>query len=142
MQMAVSLKVAATDPESLPADRTALEKQLEAVEKAADRMAGLYAQPNEKFQVGVSEALLFANNESLQKELLEGAKALPARLKALADLDQRAELAVRTVLGRPARPEEIRALSEYMRRRENEPEAACQQVVWALLTSGEFRFNH
>ena len=63
-------------------------------------------------------------------------------MKQEPDLTKRAELAVRTVLGRPARQEEVQALVGYMQRRQDRPDAACQQVVWALLTSAEFRFNH
>jgi hypothetical protein len=63
-------------------------------------------------------------------------------LKQVSDLEKRAELAVRTVLSRPAQAEEIRTLAEYLRRRDDRPVEACQQVVWALLTSAEFRFNH
>jgi hypothetical protein len=142
MQMALSLRLAATDPETLPRGRMELEKYLETLSKSAEKLAGFFPQPGEKFQVGVNEALLFANNEGLLKELLQGQGTLAARLKTLADVNQRADLAVRTALGRPARPEEINALTDYQRRREGSPETACQQVVWALLTSAEFRFNH
>src|SRR5262245_6711465 len=142
MQMAASLRLATTDPESLPADGAALEKRLEALEKSAERFAVHFPQPGEHFQVGVDEAMLFVNNEKLMAELLDGPGTLPARLKQIADLDKRADLAVRTVLGRAARPDEIKALAEYMRRRADRPDAACQQIVWALLTGAEFRFNH
>jgi hypothetical protein len=30
----------------------------------------------------------------------------------------------------------------YLQRRQDRSAEACQQVVWALLTSAEFRFNH
>jgi hypothetical protein len=142
LQLAVSLRLAATDPQALPRDTADLEKRLEALERGAEGLAGFFPQPGENFQVGVGEAMLFANNERLQKELLEGSGTLAARLKELPDLDNRADLAVRTVLGRPAAPEEIQRLSAYLRQRPDRPEAACRQVVWALLASAEFRFNH
>jgi hypothetical protein len=139
MQLATSLKLATSDPKSLAPD---IEKRVEAIENGAAGLANLFAQPTDRFQVGVAEAMLFANNEALQKSLLEGPGALPARLVKESDLAKRAELAVRTVLGRPARAEEVKALVAYMEGRTDRPEAACQQVVWALLTSAEFRFNH
>lgn len=142
MQMAASLRLATLDPESLPRDPKELEKRLEAVEKSAEKFASLFPQPNEKFQVGVGEAMLFANNEGLQKELLKGQGTLVARLNTIPDLEKRADLAVRTVLNRPAAADEVQALAEYLSQRADRPEAACQQVVWALLTSAEFRFNH
>ena len=51
-------------------------------------------------------------------------------------------LAAHAVLSRPAQADEIQALSSYMQRRSDRDAAACQQIVWALLTSAEFRFNH
>jgi hypothetical protein len=86
--------------------------------------------------------MLFTNNEALQKSLLEGAGNLTERMKQEPDLTKRAELAVRTVFSRPARSEELQALVGYMQRRLDRPAEASQQVVWALLTSAEFRFNH
>jgi hypothetical protein len=142
MQMATGLKLTTTNQATLPADREALEKRLTALEKSAENLASLFPQPGENFQVGVAEAMLFANNQGLQKELLEGNGTLAARLKGEADLAHRADLAITAILCRPARPEEIQPLAEYMRRRADRDEAACQQIVWALLTSAEFRFNH
>lgn len=139
MQLATSLKIAAADPKTLTPD---VEKKTEAAEKSAGGIANLFAQPNDNFQVGVAEAMLFANNEALQKSLLEGSTSLAERMKLEPDLAKRAELAVRTVLSRPARPDEMQAIVGYLQRRQDRPDAACQQVVWALLTSAEFRFNH
>jgi hypothetical protein len=141
MQMAVSLRLATTDPQSLPAERAELEKRLDTLERSADGLANLFPRPSDSFQVGVSEAMLFANNEGLQKDLL-AANGLVGRLLQMPELEKRADLAVRTALGRPAQPNEVQALTEYLRHREDRPAAACQQVVWALVTSAEFRFNH
>jgi hypothetical protein len=102
----------------------------------------LFPQPGNNFQVGVAEAMLFANNEALQRSLLEGGGTLTERMTQEPDLTKRADLAVRTVLSRPGRQDELQALVAYMQRRQDRPDAACQQVVWALLTSAEFRFNH
>jgi hypothetical protein len=142
MQMATSLKLVTTDPQTLPADRKKLDDRLDAIEKTASGLANLFAQPTDNFQVGVAEAMLFANNDALQKSLLEGAATLTARLKQEPDLTKRADLAIRTVLSRPARSDEVQALVGYMQRRQDRSDAADQQVVWALLTSAEFRFNH
>jgi hypothetical protein len=86
--------------------------------------------------------MLFANNPGMQKDLLEAGGSLVTRLMQLPEPDKRAELAVRSVLSRPAQANELKVLTEYLRRREDRPAAGCQQVVWALLTSAEFRFNH
>ena len=86
--------------------------------------------------------MLFANNEAMQKQLLEGNDGLVARLVKEPAIAKRAELAVKAVLCRPAQANEIKALTEYLQKRDDRPTAGCQQVVWALLTSAEFRFNH
>ncbi|MCI0456277.1 MAG: DUF1549 and DUF1553 domain-containing protein [Gemmataceae bacterium] len=141
--LATALRLAVADPKTLPGAGPELEQKVESVEKAAGNLARLFPQPGDNFQVGASEAMLFANNEGLLKELLADAPgSLVARLKQVADLEQRADLAVRSVLSRPARAEEARALADYMRQRSERSVEASQQVVWALLTSAEFRFNH
>jgi hypothetical protein len=142
MQLATSLKVATADPQALPTERKKLEERLEAIEKSASGIASLFAQPTDNFQIGVAEAMLFANNEALQKSLLEGGGTLTERMKLEPDLGKRADLAVRTVLSRAARQEELQALVGYMQRRQDRPDDANRQVVWALLTGAEFRFNH
>ena len=38
--------------------------------------------------------------------------------------------------------QEVQLLGEYLRRRQDRPVEACRQLVWALLTSSEFRFNY
>jgi hypothetical protein len=141
-QMAVSLKISSTDPATLPADRKELEKRIEAIDKGSEKLSSLFAQPGDNFQVGVAEAMLFANNDGLQKELLTGNGTLAVALMKEADLTRRVEQAVRTVLNRPARPEETQLLVGYLQRRSDRADAAMQQVVWALLTSAEMRFNH
>lgn len=142
MQMAVSLRVATSYPQTLPKDAANLEKWLESIDRGADGLASLFPRPGDNFQVGVGEAMLFANNEALQKQLFAGDDTLVAKLLKVPAPEQRAELAVRAVLSRPAQPNELKALTDYLRRREDRPAAGCQQVVWALLTSAEFRFNH
>ena len=54
----------------------------------------------------------------------------------------RVETAVRTVLCRPPSDEEVKLLGDYLGRREDRRVEACRQIVWALLTSAEFRFNY
>jgi hypothetical protein len=142
MQMAVSLKLATADPATLPIVKAALEKRLEDLENSAQSLAAFFPQPGDNFQVGVAEAMLFANNQTLQKELFEGPGTLPSRLASDADLARRADMAVRSALSRGATPEETQALVSYMQRRGDRDPAACQQIVWALVTSAEFRFNH
>ena len=142
MQMAVSLQLATADQQALASNAVELAKRLESLEKGAEGLARHFPQPGDNFQVSVSEAMAFANNESLQKELLEGPGNLTKRLLQEGDPAKRAELAIRNVLCRPARGAETQAIVAYLLRRQDRAEAACQQVIWALLTGAEFRFNH
>ena len=138
-QMATALKLATSDPEAVTAG-TDFEKKLEALERSAGGLASLFSADA---QVGVGEALLFTNGDAIQRECLaEGGDRLVARLLKVNNLEQRADTVVRAVLSRPSLPEETKVLADYMRRRADRPAAAVQQVVWALLTSSEFRFNH
>jgi hypothetical protein len=141
-QMAASLKLAAMDQSSLPADANERDKRIEEIVRSSEGLAIHFPQPTENFQIGVSEAMLFANNETLTKQLLEGPSTLAFRMKAEGNLEKRADLAIRSVLSRKAKPEEVQAIVGYLQRRIDRVEAACQQVVWSLLTSAEFRFNH
>jgi hypothetical protein len=141
-QLAASLKLAALDARALPKGHVELEKRLEALARGSEGIARNFPHVGDGFQVGTTEALLFANNSELSKELLEGPGTLVARLQEMADLQERAELAIRVVLGRAARPEEVQFLADYQRRRAERSAAASQKMVWALFTSAEFRFNH
>lgn len=144
MQLAASLKIAATDPaafEGLKADE--LEKKIEGVENSVRGFASQIAQPTDDFQVGVGEALLFSNSDRVAKEFLtDGDGSLLGRAKATADPKEAIGLMVRAAYNRPATAEELEALTGYVRRRSDRPAEAYRQVLWALLTSAEFRFVH
>ena len=141
MQLALSLEVATSTQKPL-ADLKTQDNRLLDLSKNAARWAPLFPPLRPGFQVGVGEALLFANNGALLKELLSGAFSLVTLMRAEPDLARRAEMAVEATLSRPATAPEIHAAVEYLQKREDRPEEGCQQLVWALLTSSEFRFNH
>jgi hypothetical protein len=136
-QMAASLKVASLDPANL-----AKEDRIESVAKSSSGLESFFPPIVDNFQVGVAEAMLFANNDKLEKELFGDGNSLAARLAKESTSAKRAELAVRTVLARSATSEEIEAITSYLDRRTDRPEAAYRQVVWALIATSEFRFNH
>jgi hypothetical protein len=145
MQLAVSLRLAVADPTSLPASLKAdeFDKRLQGLESSAGGFARLFEQPGDDFQVGVSEALLFSNNDRIRKELLaDGGDRLLGCLKQLKNGDEIIDLAVRTILCRPPRDEERKLLGDYLKQRGDRPAEAHWQIVWALLTSAEFRFNY
>jgi hypothetical protein len=88
---------------------------------------------------GVAEAMFQANNREFADFLAKG--GLAARLAALSDGALAGELFLR-VLSRPATSEEADRVRQYLRIRSKRRAAACEQAVWALVTSSEFRFNH
>lgn len=145
MQLAVSLRLAVTDPRQFSATLKPEEfdKRLQGLESSAGGLARLFDQPGDDFQVGVSEALLFSNGTAIQKELLaDGGDRLLNRIKPLKNGDEAIDLAVRTILSRPPREEERKLLAGYLKQRADRPAEAQRQMVWALLTSAEFRFNY
>src|SRR5205823_6520153 len=88
---------------------------------------------------GVAEAMFQANNREFADFLTKG--GLAARLAALPDVALPSELFLR-VLSRPATSEETSRVRQYLQTRPGRRAAACEQALWALVTSSEFRFNH
>ncbi len=145
MQLACSLRLATADPATVPADLKSgeIDRRIESLADAARPMASSLGSSGGDSQIGVAEALLFSNGKRVDHELLaDGAGRLVARLMKIAAPDEQVALAVRNVLCREPDDDEKRVLREYLERRTDRPEEACRQLVWALLTSPEFRFNH
>jgi Protein of unknown function (DUF1549)/Protein of unknown function (DUF1553) len=145
VQLAASLRLATVDPKSLPADLPPerFEKTIEAVEASARSLAPSFANSSGDTQIGVAEALLFSNGKKIDGDLLaDGPDRLVGRLKQTASPAEQIDLAVRNVLSRSPDEEEVRTLGAYLGQRTDRPDDACEQLVWILLTSAEFRFNH
>ena len=143
-QLATSLKIASTDPktfENLKPDE--FERKIEQIEGAVRGFASLIAQPGiDPFQVGVSEALLFSNSDRVQNEYLtDGAGTLLARART-ETAPAVGKLMVRTAYGRAATRHETAAFTAFLAARTARPADAHRQLLWALLASPEFRFNH
>ena len=114
------------------------EKKLADVEKAVGNFAFL-EQPFDDFQVGIDEPLKLSNDEALLKAL--GSKLIPV-LRKLLDPRQQIDEAAWTVLSRPATAEEHKLFGAYLEQRRDRPDEGLRQVLWALVNSPEFRFNH
>jgi hypothetical protein len=145
MQLACSLRLATADPATLAGDLKPAEvdRRIESLAEAARSMASSLGSSSGDGQIGVAEALLFSNSKRIEQELLaDGDGRLVARLMKLSAPDEQIDVAVRNIFCRPPDDEEKRLLREYIERRTDRPEEACRQLVWALLTSPEFRFNH
>ena len=145
MQMACSLRLATTDPANFPPDLkpAELEKRIAAIEENARSLASAFGSSGGDVQIGVAEALFFSNGKRIEKELLSDEnKQLVGRLEHTPALLDQIDLAVRNILSRPPDDEDRRILAGYLSQRTDRPEDACRQLVWALLTCAEFRFNH
>jgi hypothetical protein len=144
-QLAASLRIATTSPDQFGAALKAdeFERRIESLENSARGLASLFEQPRDDFQIGVAEALLFSNSDRIQREVLaDGGDRLVGKLKDIRDTDLLVDTAVRNVLSRPATAEEKKLLGDYVRARADRPAEAARQLVWALLSSSEFRFNY
>jgi hypothetical protein len=145
MQMATSLRIATTAPDQLPATLKPdeLDKRIEGFESSARGFASMLEQPRDDFQISVTEALLFSNNERIQREFLaEGKDRLLGTLKDVKELDRVAEILLTNVLVRKPTAADKKPIIDYLAARKDRPAEALRQAAWALLTSAEFRFNY
>jgi hypothetical protein len=137
LQLATSMWVATTNPASqVPGT---LEAQLE---DRARGLARLVAKPGEDYQIGVAEALLLSNGDRIRELLTADNDRLVGRLEQIEDRDERVAAAVRNVLSRPPADDEVSLLSDYLAQRDDRRLEGIRQLVWVLLASAEFRFNH
>jgi hypothetical protein len=97
---------------------------------------------SDRFQSSAGEALFLSNNEEVQRLVMPSGKNLAARLAAMRDVHQLVSTAVWTVLSRPPEAEEGSYLARWIEKHPQDRPKACGELVWALLTSAEFRFNH
>jgi hypothetical protein len=145
MQLATSIHLSATDPEQFaptlkPED---LDRRIEQVEGRARGIAGLFEQPRDDFQISVMEALLFSNSDRIQRDFINDARGtLVGKMKEAKSPEQAIDLAARNVLSRSLADDEKKALLDYIGKRQDRQVEAYRQVVWALITSAEFRFNY
>ena len=142
-QYGSALVFAAADPEHLAKSKTPedLAKRLADLEKRGENLAKRFDRPDDTFQVSVDEALYFSNSDQVQNDLLgEGGKLLGRVLKT-EGLAKRLEVAFLNTLSREPSPEETETLNQYLASRNEDEKGAWQQVLWALMTSSEMRFN-
>ena len=63
-------------------------------------------------------------------------------LDKLESRDAQIQEAYRAILIRDAAPEELDLMQSFLSARQDRPQESIRQMVWALLTSAEARFNH
>jgi len=140
LQYARSLSLATSDPEKFNGEMSPEERQEKISATANTSNSQEFQQPGPDFQISADEALFFSNSEKVAKAYLNG--GLSKRLNGIESKDERIESAVWSVFTRPPTAEEKQLLSKFLETREDRIEESIGQLLWALLTSSEFRFNY
>ncbi len=94
-----------------------------------------------QFDASANQALFLRNGKVLQSWLTPQGARLTAKLKAL-DAPQLVDEFYMAVFSRPPGADEQQQISEFLARAPEGRDAALGQLVWAALSSAEFRFNH
>lgn len=144
-QYGTALKLAAMSPDQFSSELSPEEfdKRLAGIEEAGRNLADKLQYPTDGFQVSVDEALYLSNSEKVMQELLaDGPATLLGRLNNSADRRGAIEAAVWNVFSRAPAEEDMLAFEAFLDRRHDRMPAAYRQMVWALLTSSEARFNY
>lgn len=93
------------------------------------------------FRASLDQVLSLSNGFLLRDWLTPRPGSLTDRLNKLESVSAIADELFLSVLTRRPTTEEIQAVEDYLKGR-NDREIALQELAWALLTSSEFRFNH
>lgn len=94
------------------------------------------------FQSSLEQGLFLGNGETLRSWLTPQKGNLTDRLAAISDPTLLTEELYLTVYTRFPSPEETAEVTGYLAERTTDRAEALQELLWAMLTSIEFRFNH
>ena len=148
-QPPASLKKVAEAAEATPAKKAAIragciEVQLvQQLESPLAEFGRLYGgQEMGDFQASVNQALFFANAPAVNGWVQPAGGNLAGRVISQADPAAVADEVYVSVLSRSPTDEEKRELTDLLKARSaDKPQAVCE-IIWGLLSSNEFRFNH
>jgi hypothetical protein len=143
-QLSLSLKIATSSPlEMIGQKDDEWAKRREDLEKRSENAAKQLEIPDDGFQVPIAEALWFNNNQTVQNEYLSlGSDRLVGYLAQMKSNHDVVSAATRSILSREPETEEQATMIAYLDSRAERRVDAIQHVVWALICSPEFRFNH
>jgi hypothetical protein len=99
-------------------------------------------QPQDATEPTVHQALFLANGQPIQGWLAPSGTNLVARLSALNDASAIAEELYLGLYARRPTQNERDEVARHLERRGKERIPALQELVWAVIASTEFRFNH
>jgi hypothetical protein len=141
-QYAMSMTLVTGDSSYEQADTAMRVRKYRDLEGQVSRAVNLLDRAADRYQASTNEALYLSNHPDIQKLIVPAGNNLVARLIALTDDKQAVETAILTILGRPAEAEEREFLVKWLEERKQDRAKAVGEMVWALMTSAEFRFNH
>ncbi len=144
-QYSLSLLIATAGPESLPA--SIAEERWSELRKnwdgAAEGFADRLERPTEHFQVSVDEALMFSNDTRVDRDYLrDSGDKLVGAAQSLEDPSAQLELLFESALSRRPTDDERSIFLGYLQERSDRAVDGLKQVLWALITSPEMRFNY
>ena len=113
---------------------------LAAEKRAAELLVGLDP-TSDRYQASAAEALFLSNHPSVQTLTQPAEQNLAARLLRVESIDERLNLAFRSTLNRQPTSAERHTIAAWWTAQPSH-ESAAAALVWSLLTSAEFRFNH
>jgi hypothetical protein len=114
-----------------------------AIRGELNSFVGLYGTlQGEDFQATVNQALFFGNGSVVQGWLAASAGSLTDRLAKTEDGAALAEELYLSILTRLPTQEEKDDVAAYLADRKDDRPAAVGELIWALASSNEFRFNH
>ena len=99
-------------------------------------------QPQNDFFATADQALFEANGGSVNSWIAPAGGNVADRMVREKDLPKAADDLYLTILSRSPSPDESTDVVRVLTERASNKPAAVQEVVWGLLTSAEFRFNH
>ena len=112
------------------------------VDKFAKLFGASAGQPQYDFFATAEQALFFSNGGELRGWLNPGGGNLTERLIKLEKPEKLAEELYLGVLTRRPTADEVADVAGYLESRKKDKSKAVQEMVWALVTSSEFRFHH
>ncbi|MSU76551.1 MAG: DUF1553 domain-containing protein [Gemmataceae bacterium] len=115
------------------------EKSLATIETQSKGLENLLEYPREDMQIPITESLKLSNDAAILKSV--GGQLLPVLMKSK-DRKLQIEESVWAVLSRAPTSDDYDVFDSYMEKRKDRPAAGLQQMLWALINSPEFRFNH
>ena len=116
----------------------------DALRSHVDTFAGLFGVAGiqtSRFDASANQALFLRNGPVLQSWLAPVDRKLTAHLKTL-ETPQLVDEFYFSVFSRPPTAEEIRQVTLFLEQHQGDLDTAIGQLVWAALSSAEFRFNH